>query len=266
MPFRVSEYGFLIQIMKVPHSLLLILFVTALSYSTAAQSDRLLIVPKKTVYKRTGREVPDWKRTFEVRTPIIKTKLAPVTRKQIERNLDYWRLFDMSLRDNLQGDHWLSSCDYSIKYNRHHILDIWLTIEGTGAYPDAATKYIVLDIRNGKKLGLSDVFAQTKLSGLLNKIRLKMRESEAALDKELKEVLDIHRENEIQREFHPDPSALELKNLDGFSIGDKGVTFIYDYGYAHVSEALEPPGEFFLTYAELKPFIRRDGLLARFVR
>ncbi len=57
-----------------------------------------------------------------------------------------------------------------------------------------------------------------------------------------------------------------MKNLDGFSISSEGVTFIYDYGYPHVIKAIEPYGEFLLKWQELKPFIRPDGLLARFVR
>jgi len=41
---------------------------------------------------------------------------------------------------------------------------------------------------------------------------------------------------------------------------------MYGYNFAHVEQALEPSGEFFLSYQELKPFVRTDGLLARFVR
>ena len=51
-----------------------------------------------------------------------------------------------------------------------------------------------------------------------------------------------------------------------FSVNDKGVTFYYDYGFPHVLEALQPSGEFMLDWRTLKPFIRRDGLLGRFVR
>ena len=50
---------------------------------------------------------------------------------------------------------------------------------------------------------------------------------------------------------------------------DAGVTPIVripELTYAHVAQALEPPGEFFSSYRELKPFIRTDGLLARFIR
>ena len=62
--------------------------------------------------------------------------------------------------------------------------------------------------------------------------------------------------------------ALEFKlsDIDDFSIGDKGVTFLYDAGYPHAIQAFEPNGEYFFSYSELKPFIRRDGPLGQFIR
>ena len=59
---------------------------------------------------------------------------------------------------------------------------------------------------------------------------------------------------------------LDKEDLDQFSLSDKGVTFIYDYGFPHAIEALQPDGRFFLSWAKLRPFIKRDGLLARFIR
>ncbi|MEO8649737.1 MAG: hypothetical protein ABI539_11285 [Acidobacteriota bacterium] len=49
-------------------------------------------------------------------------------------------------------------------------------------------------------------------------------------------------------------------------IPDRGVTFLYNYGYPLVAQAPEPSGEFFVPFAELRPYIGRDGLLARFAR
>ena len=55
-------------------------------------------------------------------------------------------------------------------------------------------------------------------------------------------------------------------NSKNFPISDEGVTFYYDYGFPHVIQALAPDGQYFFKWAELKPFIKPDGLLARFVR
>ena len=53
----------------------------------------------------------------------------------------------------------------------------------------------------------------------------------------------------------------EVKNLDEFSVSDKGVTFLYDAGFPHASRALQPAGEYFFSYAELLPYIKRNGPL-----
>jgi hypothetical protein len=55
-------------------------------------------------------------------------------------------------------------------------------------------------------------------------------------------------------------------NLDDFSISDKGLTFLYDAEFPHVVQALQPAGEYFFSYAELRPYIRREGLLGTFIR
>jgi hypothetical protein len=70
----------------------------------------------------------------------------------------------------------------------------------------------------------------------------------------------------------PDPSELfsdtdlTFKDLSEFSIAAKGITFHYDYGFPHVIAAAEPPGEYFLNWSELRPFVKSGGLLARFIR
>ena len=56
------------------------------------------------------------------------------------------------------------------------------------------------------------------------------------------------------------------ENFNEFSVSDKGATILYDAGFPHVIQALEPEGRYFFTWTQLKPFIRPDGLLARFVR
>ena len=62
-----------------------------------------------------------------------------------------------------------------------------------------------------------------------------------------------------------EPLKFTIENLDEFSVGAKGITFLYDAGYPHAIQAFEPIGEYFFSYSELKPFIRRDGLLGQFI-
>jgi hypothetical protein len=57
----------------------------------------------------------------------------------------------------------------------------------------------------------------------------------------------------------------EVENLAEFSVSGSGITFLYDAGFPHVIRAFAPRGEYFFSYAALKPYIKRDGLLGQFV-
>jgi hypothetical protein len=245
-------------------SLFVFLSLLALCSGVVAQS--VTVRPRKVVYKRASKDIPEWKRTFEVRYPTFSGRFAPAALRNLKSGTDYWSLFDTTLADNLKDDHWLSSFDYLVRYNKNNILDLLLIMEGVGAYPDTSIKYLVFDLRTGKKVELQDLFDPRRLDDLRDLIRGKMRSHEAALEGEIKEELALRRESDILPNLHPPPDKLELKNLEGFSVSDTGITFLYDYGYPHVIQALEPSNEFFISYKDLKTLIRTDGLLARFVR
>jgi len=221
------------------------------------------ITPRKETYKRTAADVPDFKRHFEVRYPVFSGNLTRAALANLKTNTDYWQVFEISLEENLKDDDWLTSLDYQVIYNKNNILDIRLAMEGVGAYPDTSYLYMVFDLRTGKEVAVEDLFAQ--LPRLRNMIRAKMKSQENALGREVKKELALHRSFESGAEYYPPPEKLELKSLEGFSVSDRGVTFLYDYGFPHVSQALQPPGKFFFSWAQLKPLIRRDGLLARFI-
>jgi hypothetical protein len=55
-----------------------------------------------------------------------------------------------------------------------------------------------------------------------------------------------------------------VKDLNEFSVSDKGVTFLFDAGFPHAIQALQPEGEYFFSYAEIRPYIKRDGPLSVF--
>lgn len=252
--------------MKIAFALLFI--VVTLAGGSHAQS--VNITAKKVIYKRAG-DVADHKREFEVTYPVIGSRIGSHVRRKILSNVDYWKVFDrsgndFSLKSEIEDGGWITNLYFDVKYNANNILDIWLMMDGVGAYPDTATKHIVIDLQTGKKLNIPDLFKRNKLISLRNAIRRKMKESEARLEASEMEGLKFQRENGNYNDFHPSPEKLELKDLDGFSISNKGVTFLYDYGYPHVSQAMEPSGEFFMSFKQLKPFIRNEGLLARFIR
>lgn len=241
-------------------------------FSGAVSGQGLKIVPRKTVYKRANVGREGWKEKFEVTVPVVESKLSQHVRRRVAQNLDYWRAFSstdvkFSLADELSGtDRWVDALTYDVLYNANNILNVRLMMEGSGAYPDAGLRYVTIDARTGKKLELYDLLRYDSADKLRDAIRDEMRSTEDGLDADEKEGLREQRSDAGYRKFHPGPNGLELRHLSGFAISDKGVSFMFDYAYPHVSQALEPSGEFFIPYKRLSPYIRRDGLLARFIR
>ena len=165
----------------------------------------------------------------------------------------------MDIKDEINDTQWLEDVSYTVNYNKHNVLDITLTSEGSGAYPSTFNKTVVVDLKTGNKVKPIDVF--TNLSGLTAMCK-KAQQAEIK-----KAIIDIKKET--PDEENPadlfKESNFTVKNLDEFLVNDKGVTFIYDYGFPHVILALQPDGQYFFTWAQLKPFIKRGGLLEQFV-
>jgi hypothetical protein len=84
--------------------------------------------------------------------------------------------------------------------------------------------------------------------------------------KRLRRFLTILALAEADQKSRDQLNQLEFKtqNLDEFSVSDKGVTFLYDAEFPHVIRGLQPDGEYFFNYAELRPYIQTGGPLGVF--
>lgn len=234
-----------------------LLFIFA--FSSFALTQTLKITSKKTVYKRKNPEASDYKRTFTITYPKVSGVSAALIKK-IEANLSYEKAFDFTLKEEISEQYALDSASYEVLYNKSGILNILLIGEVSGAYPTTLQKSVVIDSKTGERVKAADIF--TKLTELAAKVK-KSQEAEVK-----KAVVQIKKENpeiEDPKEFFG-TTDYSVKNLDDFSVSDKGITFRFDYEFPHVALALQPDGRFFYSWAQLKPFIKRDGLLARFVR
>lgn len=248
--------------------LLAVFCICALSFAVFAQS--VVITPKKTVYTRKIRGVEKEKRTFDVRYPVVSGAISPAVKKNLNDAISYWRVFEISLKDSLTEDTSLSSLDYRVNYNKNGVLDISLIQETVAAYPDTHTVNLVIDLKTGKPVSFNNVFAadsRAKLAGLVdsklqvekNNIIGRINKGEFAEKDENTDASKVFREDVENLKFTPE-------NFNEFSVNDKGVTILYDAGFPHVIHALQPDGRYFFTWTQIKPFIRRDGLLAKFVR
>ena len=241
------------------HRLVALLILTAITYiDISAQS--VVITRTKITYIRP-RPISEYKKTFTINYPRVNAS-TPALSKRIETSIAYSTILQLDLKDEITGSQWLDEADYEIGYNENGILSMALSMNGSAAYPDGTTKHVVVDLDTGKRVMARDVFKN--LRRLLALIRTAKRNEVARTVA----VIKIDREYDEQnpKDLFDDYSKYNPVRLNDFSVADDGVTFHYDYGFPHVLQALEPDGEFTFTWKQLKPYIRRDGLLARFAR
>ena len=223
---------------------------------TPGVSQTVVITPRKTVYRRPKPQY-DFKRTFTIRRPMARAA-TPVLSRKITAAISPETVLDFKLRDELVEYQWLEEADYKVLFNRDGVLVVEQWMTGTGAYPDSVTKRAVVDVRTGNVVRIPDVLRDLPALAAIVKKAQAAEVSKASA--EMKSDPDANPE-ELFRETNFTPS-----DFGDFSVDAGGVTFYYDYGFPHVLEALQPAGEYRFTWTVLKPFVRKDGLLARFVR
>ncbi len=236
-----------------------LLFVFALfTVSTVAQTVK--ITPKEQIYTRKA-PIVGFKKTFKIRRPIATAANAELSKK-ITAAIDPVKVLEIDLKEELTEIQWLSEADYQEVFNRDGVLTMMFWMEGSGAYTDGVTKYVVIDTAKGKRVSPAEVFID--LDSLVAAVKKKQN---AEVEKTVAEI-----KKNPAWVADDDPKLLfeytdfTVEDLTNFAVDMAGVAFFYDYGFPNVIKALEPDGELRFTWAEIKPFIKRDGLLGRFAR
>jgi hypothetical protein len=251
-------------------SLVVLLLLAPASYAQLKPqqpqtNDRAIVTPRRIVIVRRGALARDYpgKKTATVTYPVVSGLKDPKVLRRVQSILEVKNAFDTSLAE-YREDTWLSEFGYKVNFNRNSILDITFTQSGSGAYPDTHTKHFIINLKTGNIVKASDVFEQAKLDSLSAMVNRKLQDELKQIVKENSgpgsdaEDTRIIKESQEVLEFQPE-------NLDEFSVGTKGLTFLYDAGYPHAIQAFEPAGRYFFSYSELKSYIKRDGLLGQFV-
>ncbi len=229
------------------------------AFSTALFAQSVVVTPKKVTYKRP-KPIDEYKKTFIVIYPKVKAS-TPALSKKIENAISYEKAASIRIKDELSESQWLEIASYKVDYNKHGILEITLTAEGLAAYPSSFDSTVVVNLKTGNSVRPDDVF--TNLKGLA----AKARKAQLA---EIKKANSNYKKDPETADYNAsmyfDEAKFTAKELGDFAISDRGVTFIYDYGFAHVAEALQPAGRYFFRWAQMKPFVKRGGLFGKFVR
>ena len=238
-------------------TILLALFI--LAFSTLAFAQSVTITPQKITYTRP-RPSADFKKTFTINYPKVNASTTALSRK-IENSISYAKVLSLSIQQEKGEYQWLEEADYDVGYNKNGILSIYLWMTGSAAYPSLTGKTVVVNLKTGNQVNPADIF--TNLAGLAAEIR---KHQQA----EIKQAKEDYKKDAETADFdgseYFDNADFKVGNLEGFAVGETGVTFTYDYGFPHVVQALQPNGSFLLGWAELKPFIKRGCLLEKFVR
>lgn len=234
-----------------------ILIVTlALAASAAAQS--VVLTAKTTVYTRP-KPMDEHKKTFKVTRPVVKAS-TPALSKKIQDAISFEKVADLNIKEELTEIQWLEEADFVEDYNKNGLLGITLTVSGMAAYPSGYSRHVLIDIKTGNRVTPSMVFSD--LDGLAAKVK-------ALQEKEIADAIVRIKAEDPETE---DPATLfesadfTSEELSTFIIEDKGITFVYNYGFPHVILALEPDGRFFLPWSEIKGHIKPAGLFGQFVR
>ncbi|MEO6589162.1 MAG: hypothetical protein ABIP06_07630, partial [Pyrinomonadaceae bacterium] len=200
------------------------------------------------------------KKTFTITYPKIKAATPALSRK-IEQTIDYEKTNGLNIQEEKTENQWLEEAYYEVGYNKKGVLSITLYTSGWGAYPSVYSKTVVVDLKTGNRITPQTAF--TNFKGLAAKVKM-------VQTAEVKKSLEELTKDPANKDYEPfdffDNTDFTAKNLSDFAVDDKGVTFIFDYGFPHVVQVLQPDGGYFFSWAEIKPFIKRDGLLAKFIR
>ncbi|MEZ5305844.1 MAG: hypothetical protein R2684_01730 [Pyrinomonadaceae bacterium] len=230
-----------------------------LAVSAFVVEAQIKIVPTKVVYTRVGEGLSEFKQTFEVNYPVPIGDDKNGSFRTLSKTINYWDAFDMSLEESLGDYTWLERLDYQILYNNRDILTIELIQEGSGAYPDGSSVTYVVDLKTGKRIMADQVF--TNMPALVKMIdkAQKAEIKQAIIDAKAENLDDADSLDQMFKEYDA-----KFTKVGQFIVDEKGVTFLYDYGFPHAVAALEPEGKYEFTWEQMKPYLKPGGLLTKF--
>lgn len=246
-----------------------LLALTFLSTSASAQprtksaDDRVTITRRRITLIRTGetaRNFPERRKAIVI-YPVISGLRNPQTLRKIRAIIQFKNVFGSTLEE-YREDAWLEEFSYDVNYNQNYILDLTFTETGSGAYPDTHHQHFTIDLRRGSVVKANDVFLASKLEQLASLVNDKLQQELNNSKPEILKSGDISAKD--LSDLH-EALKFGIENLNDFEVSTGGLVFLYDAGFPHVIQALEPDGRYRFSYKELKPYLKPDGLLWQFV-
>lgn len=243
--------------------LLAILCITAQSQN-ARQPGSAVIEQRRIVLTRPSSVVGDSpnRRTAIVRYPIIKGLDDADVLRKVQKILTVENAFGTTIKE-YRTDTWLTEIHYKVGYNQNYLLDIAFSQSGVGAYPDTQTKHFLINLRNGSVIKAADAFETRQLAKLAALVDARLQSEVQAQIRSFQDDKDSAEQKESLQSTFADLKFKE-ENLDEFSVSTRGITFLFDAGFPHAIQALQPAGRYFFPFEKLQPYIKRDGPLGVF--
>jgi hypothetical protein len=222
------------------------------------QQRRIVLTRSRTV----AREFPD-RKTAIIRYPVVKGLEDAEVLRKVQKLLAVENAFGSTLKE-YREDAWLTDINYKVGYNRNYLLDVMFSQSGMGAYPDTQTKHFLIDLKRGSVIKAADAFNANLLARLASLVNAKLQnEVRAAIRRFEGDKDSSAEEKESLRSTFADLKFTE-ENLDEFSVSPRGITFLFDAGFPHAIQALQPAGQYFFPFSTLQTYIKRDGPLGVF--
>jgi phosphoenolpyruvate synthase/pyruvate phosphate dikinase len=133
-----------------------------------------------------------------------------------------------------------------------------------GAYPSTTTKHFLINLKNGMVVKAADAFKAEALPKLADRANQKLKAEVKEQVKVVNEDKEQNAEQKASLKEQLEQLTFTVENLNEFSVSEQGVTFLFDAGFPHVIQALQPAGEYFFTYRALGSFVKPNGPLAIF--
>jgi hypothetical protein len=236
---------------------LLLPALLALAFSAFGQS--VSISAHRVTYTRLHPKSED-KAQIIIDYPLIKASSRALSRK-IRRSIGFSGVMKMDLRRELYGDEqWLEAAGFDVDMNKHGVLSVTLWASGTGQFWSSLSRRVVVDLKTGNRVTAGMVF--TDLTGLAAVVK-KHQDAEIA-----RAGIDIPKTegwSDLNTAALFETADITARNLSEFAVTGDGLVFNYDYGFPRLMRELQPPGVYVVPWSEAKPFIRRGGLLGKFV-
>ena len=182
-----------------------------------------------------------------VRYPSVAGLSNAAVLRKIHNVLAVKNVFGSTLQE-YQEEAWLIEFGYKVNYNRNHLLDITFSQSGMGAYPDTQTKHFLINLKNGEVIKATDTFDSNKLTKLAALVDERLQsEVRRPIQRFASDKDSTAEEKEsLQSTF----AELKFKeeNLDEFSVSSRGITFLFDAGFPHAIQALQPEGRYFFPF------------------